>query len=1080
MSRPRTNDTTGMGITRAIRALLCATLLSAAVATSSPAAERDGEGRSAESGDALRAYRTANGLLNRGLYDLAAAEYRSFLAAAGDSPHVPTARYGLGVCLFRTGKTTEAVEVLSPLLSTGKFEFAAEALMVLAQAQATEQRWSDAATTLRKLLDRHGEHTLASSASALLVDVLSRTDARGEVIAEAESALNRSTDPASAQRIRMHKGLAHLALGQTEEARGEFRELVRVLPEGSSAARATLLLAQCEQTLNDPKSAIRLYRRGIDMNGAEDIRADALLGLGSLLRAQGEARESAQVLDRLLTEFPETPLRGAALLERGRAYMSLESWDEALVALDESARLAGSQQDDAAYWAAKCVFRRGDAAEAARRLDGALGQFPESAHRAEMLYDRAVALYESGADAESASVLARFREGSPDHVMSGHALYLAALLDYRGGRYTESLSKCRAFQQRFSGHDLSEDAAFTAFESLYLSGASEEAAVEGESFLRTYARSPRRPTVECHVGIALHRLGKYAEARRHLQKVVPLAEQDATLLPARAMLADICFRASEWKEAARHLEGFVGAKSDETYPELVADALLKLGLCYSHLQQYPEALSTLDRLIGRYPEGPQARHAGFERGQVLLALGRGDEADAAFRQVREGGDAGPLKAYADYHMGVLAQQRGDASTAVEHLRRAVDDAPDPSSRADAMFRLGEALLAGGSYAEAETVFQRFLQTFATHPRRAEAGARGAVAICRQDRYEEALPLLSAVEGEVASSPALARLVAYERAWCLARLGRRAESIRAYRAVLALGRRQGEPHPHAMLDLAGLQMEDSDWNAAAALLKELCDSLDTRSGAGETGGAPSELKEQAIYRLGVCAYRLNDFAQAAELLGRFLREFGSSAMVPSASYLCGESLYQTGEHSRCVPHFERVVRDYPSDPACEASVLRLGDSLAVLQRWAASEQTFASYLERFGERPHAYEAQFGLGWARENQGRYEEAIGAYRVVTERHLGETTARAQFQIGECLFAQKRYDQAVTELLKVDILFADPKWSAAALYEAGRCFTESGKFVEAAARFREVVEKHGQTKWAPLAEKQLTEVAGRLRPGG
>jgi tetratricopeptide (TPR) repeat protein len=233
-------------------------------------------------------------------------------------------------------------------------------------------------------------------------------------------------------------------------------------------------------------------------------------------------------------------------------------------------------------------------------------------------------------------------------------------------------------------------------------------------------------------------------------------------------------------------------------------------------------------------------------------------------------------------MGVLAQQRGDASTAVEHLRRAVDDAPDPSSRADAMFRLGEALLAGGSYAEAETVFQRFLQTFATHPRRAEAGARGAVAICRQDRYEEALPLLSAVEGEVASSPALARLVAYERAWCLARLGRRAESIRAYRAVLALGRRQGEPHPHAMLDLAGLQMEDSDWNAAAALLKELCDSLDTRSDAGETGGAPSELKEQAIYRLGVCAYRLNDFAQAAELLGRFLREFGSSAMVPWAS------------------------------------------------------------------------------------------------------------------------------------------------------------------------------------------------------
>ena len=55
--------------------------------------------------------------------------------------------------------------------------------------------------------------------------------------------------------------------------------------------------------------------------------------------------------------------------------------------------------------------------------------------------------------------------------------------------------------------------------------------------------------------------------------------------------------------------------------------------------------------------------------------------------------------------------------------------------------------------------------------------------------------------------------------------------------------------------------------------------------------------------------------------------------------------------------------------------------------------------------------FGAAWAIENQGRPADAIERYRRVAEGHDGETAARAQFQIGESLFAQKKYDDAVRE---------------------------------------------------------------------
>src|SRR4051812_27276541 len=46
---------------------------------------------------ATRAYLAGNGLLSRGMYELAAAEYRKFLAEHADHEKAPQARYGLGV-----------------------------------------------------------------------------------------------------------------------------------------------------------------------------------------------------------------------------------------------------------------------------------------------------------------------------------------------------------------------------------------------------------------------------------------------------------------------------------------------------------------------------------------------------------------------------------------------------------------------------------------------------------------------------------------------------------------------------------------------------------------------------------------------------------------------------------------------------------------------------------------------------------------------------------------------------------------------------------------------------------------------
>jgi TolA-binding protein len=202
-------------------------------------------------------------------------------------------------------------------------------------------------------------------------------------------------------------------------------------------------------------------------------------------------------------------------------------------------------------------------------------------------------------------------------------------------------------------------------------------------------------------------------------------------------------------------------------------------------------------------------------------------------------------------------------------------------------------------------------------------------------------------------------------------------------------------------------------------------------------------------------------------------------VPSASLLCAEAHYRAGRYRRAIEHLSRIVESYPDDEGDAAALLRLGECHAALQYWAQSRETFARFLDRHPESPLWFQAQFGIGWALENEGRTDEAIDAYRAVVKRHEGPTAARAQFQIGECLFGRQQHEQAVRELLKVDILYAYPEWSAAALYEAGRCFQEMGDPVDARRQYEQVRAQHAGTRWAQLAGERLGELAETTLPG-
>ncbi len=1022
--------------------------------------------RGAEVDASLRAYHTGNGLLNRGLYDLAAREYRAFLEDHTDHEKAPVARYGLAVSLFRVEKYTEAVGELTQLPSDDNFPYAAETATMLGQCHLLLKAYEPAATAFQRVIDDFANHELADDAAAGAAEALYYAGEYDGAVEHAVLIASRWPDSPLRERAEYFRALALMSRQDYAAAADRFAALLARQPDGPFAQHATLLLAECHHHSGALADARRVYRRIVEGDSGPFL-PDALYGLALILQNAGENSNAASLLNRLLERFPESPLAADARLLRARVRLDSGEIDRAQRTFDAIADEHEALRSEALYYAAKCRLRRGDHADAADLLERALEESPGGDLAAEMTFDRAVALLRRGDYQAAEDLFREFQAKFEPHVLAPDALRLQALAKHHLQAFDESGNLCTQFLETYPESPLATNVAFLAAENHFLSAGYDDAARSYEAFLNKYPESERRTKAEFRLGITFHRLQRFDEAQ---QLLLPFGRSEVPDQFRGALLAlgDIAFQHEDWNQAKQHLMAYLNKGVDVPAAD---EALLKLGLAQYRIGLNAEALESFDRLLNRFPKSPHRLQALFERGQTLLAMGDLANAGGALEEVLAAGNS-RFKSHALNHLGAIAMKTGRFDEAADRFSRVGSDDSGQNLKAPALLQQGQALVAAGKYAEAETALSRFIEEHPGDDGTQRGRAQLAIAVARQERFEDALELMKRCEAD-RLDPTLASALLYEKAWSLHQLKSDEESAKAYRQLLAR-KSVGPLRLHALLELAVIETEAGRHNAAAELLRRLHTLLDQPS-----ADAPCDLREQAIYSLAVCEFELQNFEKAATLFGRLLDEFPDSGLTASAAYFCGEALFRADRHERAVPYLTRVVDDFPSDPAYPAALLRLGDSLSVLQRWARAERTFSRFLEQFPKSEQWFQAQFGLGWTRENQQRYAEAIAAYHKVVDKHEGPTAARAQFQIGECLFAKNEYEDAARELLKVDILYAYPEWSAAALYEAGRCFEKLAKHVEARQQFKQVTEKYADTNWGRLAAERLDANMNGSLPG-
>jgi tetratricopeptide (TPR) repeat protein len=275
---------------------------------------------------------------------------------------------------------------------------------------------------------------------------------------------------------------------------------------------------------------------------------------------------------------------------------------------------------------------------------------------------------------------------------------------------------------------------------------------------------------------------------------------------------------------------------------------------------------------------------------------------------------------------------------------------------------------------------------------------------------------------------------------------------------------------ARLELAEVLVEKNKIDDAVKLLKDAIDKEPTDK------PTPQETIERVRIRLGIALFEKKDFAAAQ---GQF-DAVGNNEKSPHRAHglyrsaECLLALNKADEAAKKLAIFRDNAAFHNIPGVSDRATLRLGHAYLQLKQWDAARQAFELVIARFGNNnPWAIDARYSIGWAFQNQGRFDEAVNAYALVTQATTDDRAARSHLQIGLCRASQSKWSDAGKSFATVYFGYDLPDLKFPAMLEHARVLVEEKKPEEATKLLERVLKDAPKdSEWSKAAQERLDKL--------
>lgn len=768
---------------------------------------------------------------------------------------------------------------------------------------------------------------------------------------------------------------------------------------------------------------------------------DALYHEGAALLAMGRDDRAVEVLESFERAYPSHPLTFEARLLLGQHFYTAGRAEDAIRTL---ARVIERRPPDdiaarALYWMGDASVLLGDDEKAIAYYLEAADSYRATDTAPKALYARAYTLvrmkrYEEGAEAFEL-LAARY----PESDLARNVGLALAEVYYELGDYARTVAEIKRRLTALSG-EAEDRAYFLLAESYNQLRDSGNAIVHYRRFTEGNPDSP-------YFRRAVYGLGwNYYHEKSHQWA----AEQFSRISGGTDELAPeaLYYEGVNLVLSARPEDGAERfTRLADLWPDhrLADRGLFELGILRYEGRRWEEAEAVFGRLIEDYPTSEQVGEASMWRGNCLIALGRFDDALAAFDRAIELQAASPetRDAVAFQKSWLLYRQEryAEAAAAFEAL---YESDPKGPQAAQSLFWSAESRFQTNRLDQAVERFRKYLRDFPNGLHVDAAHYALGWAYFRQQRYEAAIPeferFLASYREQTESIPYRtdAQLRLADSFFALKRY---ADAVRVYRRLAADG------DDYALYQIAQAYANSSEPVEAIASFRRLIEEF-----------PQSEWSEEARYSMGYLYFQNQEYDQAIAEYSTLIRDHGSHALAAKAQYGIGDAHFNAGRLEEAVSAYQVVLDRYPSSTF--ASDAAAGIQFALLA--AGQEERSSAFIDSFAvahpDSPLVDELRFRRAEVRYQGGHIEEATGdlltfVRSAADDRLLPE----AYYYLGTIYADRGQAREAVTYLGQVVHRYPDSPRRADAAARLGRLQLETGQADDAERTYQILAESAG-----------------------
>ncbi len=994
----------------------------------------------------------ANGLYQRGLYKLACEEYEEFLKTYPKHAKATDARYAYAVCRYRLREYDKAIPLFEKVLQDNRFDKRDEAMTVLGHSYLTSGRNEKALGVFNQLLKQFPQSRHVEVAEINRAQVLYLLNRYAEAMQACSQFLLNRADSARTAQVQYLMARCQQALNQPADAVATLNTLLGEHADYPQRFDALLLIGQCYEQMGEYEQAINQYRRIVEQ-GPKARQAVGWYSMGVAYNLWQQHDKAIHAFNKVIREYSGSRYADAARLDLGLVQFGAGRMDKARKTFANVVQHDKARADMARYYLAQCDISDRQYKAARDKLNELIQKKHAPANLNDILYDYARCTLALKEYQQAADRFDRFIERFPNDAHVLEARYHRAFCLHKLGQYERSLELCERILKQTTKPEFG--VVELRAENLFLLGRYDQASKAIVDAMRVEKDLARQWRLSLQLSRCAYFQKNYRRAVEVLRPMLAdkQLENEVNLQRGVFLLGDAQLQIGQNAEAVETLSRYLAVSNQKT-----EEARYKLGLAHLRNGQPDQAIGVFQELVGGNPKQPWVVRGRYELGQLFYNRDKHSQAEPLLKQVSEQAVAPDLRAPALYVLACIAMDAGEHEKAANLFGQAVRRYGGHEQASEAAYFQAECFRLAGKNDRALKLLQQYIVKHKNSERIPQAKYLMGFCHSRMNQPEQAMAILKPLaddRGTVNDN------VLYELAWVQRTLKKEDRAIASYRRLLA----DYSDSALAMTtrtELADLLYDKHKFAEAAKLLKQVlaCDGID------ET------LRTRSLFKMGWCCVRLEQPDRVIEHFTRFIEASDDADLKVSAIYEVGQAHASSGQYDQAVAQFQRIISRYGKHEWVPLAMLKLGEVQAAAGWYDQSKATYEQFLSRFQDSTYRFLAQFGIGWALENLKQYDPARQWYAKVVEHHNGPTTARSQFQIGETYFAEGAYERAARELLKVDIVYDYPEWSAKALYEAGRAFQQIDQPDKAKAQFRQCVNKYEDESVADLAKKALEQM--------